>query len=133
MLYVGDGRFPHDFMTRTNHQLKLENQRLCEKSQAQEEAPDARARDSQEQERRTQLEIDDENPDDDSAALVVSPFSSSDTDSFDALLPLEDERLCERSLVQEKALEFDLSPNASNIIMQPLPSIDAVLIIEMNV
>jgi len=64
-----------------------------------------------------QLEIDDENPDDDSAALVVSPFSSSDTDSFDTLLPFEDDRLCERSVVQEEACEFDLSPNASNIII----------------
>ena len=84
--------------------LNLENQRLREKSRVQEEVSDARARDSQEQDpRRKRLEIDDENPDDGSTALIVSPISSSDTDSFDALLPFEDERLCERSLVQEDA------------------------------
>jgi len=65
--------------------------------------------DSQEQERRTQLEFDDESPDDDSAALVVSPFSSSDTD---VLLPFKDERLCEKSRVREEACEFDLSLDA---------------------
>lgn len=92
-----------------DEQFENENRRLREKSLLQEEACDARARDSQEQEQesRTQLEFDDENPYDDNAALLICPFSSSDNDSFDAPLPFEDESLCEKSLVQEETYELD--------------------------
>jgi len=61
-------------------ELKLKYQRLCEKSVVQEEASDTR--DWQEQESHTQLQIDHENSDDDSAAILGSLFSFSVTDSF---------------------------------------------------
>jgi len=55
---------------------KLESQILCEKSRVQDERQVShdQAEIPEEQERHTQLEIDDKKPDDDSAALVYPLF-----------------------------------------------------------
>ena len=96
------------------HESKFENQILREKSRGRVErnVSQDQAEFPEEQERHTQLESGDENPDDDNAASVASLYSSSDADSFDTLLSFEDKILPERSLLQDEACEFDLSLDA---------------------